>query len=500
MKRRFCYIVLVLTCAFNIHAQDNINTLYFMENAPFRHTINPAFQPVSKIYIALPVIGQTSLSISNNGLSMQDIIFTNSDGQTITALHPDAEGKLWNKLPSILNIDTDINLNLVGVGRRIKDNGYLTIGVSEHMIIGVGIPKGMFSPLLGQSIESINLSALNLSTTAYAALAIGYSHRINDQWSVGGKVKGLLGMLHLSGQFENFSFTSTSDIATLEGSGKLCQAGLLDVRLLLPSENEENNEEMMDEEIITENLNMNTILSYIKPQGFGGAIDLGFTYKPVQNLQIAVSATDIGLIYWKGGSIGSIQIDTTFTGVGEFEYADYVENGKFQTEKFKSDITTNLEKYATALHINNIQDQAFKQMLTANLNIGIDANFWKNRIGVGLYSHTRFFNMLENLLVTEEITFGAAFRPANWFNMAISYSFINSNWSNAGFALSLAPYDGIMITVAADYIPLSYANYSTENNRIIPIPYKTGNVNISFGTAIVIGTNHKKKTKNPTQI
>ena len=98
-------------------------------------------------------------------------------------------------------------------------------------------------------------------------------------------------------------------------------------------------------------------------------------------------------------------------------------------------------------------------MLTANLNIGIDANFWKNRIGVGLYSHTRFFNMLENLLVTEEITFGAAFRPANWFNMAISYSFINSNWSNAGFALSLAPYDGIMITVAADYIPLSYANY-----------------------------------------
>ena len=93
MKRRFCYIVLVLTCAFNIHAQDNINTLYFMENAPFRHTINPAFQPVSKIYIALPVIGQTSLSISNNGLSMQDIIFTNSDGQTITALHPDAEGK-----------------------------------------------------------------------------------------------------------------------------------------------------------------------------------------------------------------------------------------------------------------------------------------------------------------------------------------------------------------------------------------------------------------------
>ena len=128
-------------------------------------------------------------------------------------------------------------------------------------------------------------------------------------------------------------------------------------------------------------------------------------------------------------------------------------------------------------------------MLTANLNVGIDANFWKNRVGVGVYSHTRFHNSY----ITEEVTFGAALRPANWFNLAASYSFLNGHWSNIGAALSIAPYDGLMLTVATDYIPTSYAKASAEK---ISLPYKTSGVNVMFGLAIVAGTNKKDKDKD----
>ena len=131
-------------------------------------------------------------------------------------------------------------------------------------------------------------------------------------------------------------------------------------------------------------------------------------------------------------------------------------------------------------------------MITANLNVGVDANFWENRVGVGVYSRTRFYNSR----ITEEVTFGAAFRPFNWLNLAASYSFINGNWSNIGAALSIAPYDGIMLTLATDYIPLTYAKAATEGGKTMSLPYKTPGVNVSFGLAIVAGTNPKKKDKD----
>mgnify|MGYP003553487268 FL=1 len=77
------------------HAQQ-VNTLYFLENAPMRHIINPAFQPVSKVYVTLPAMGYTSLWAGNNAFDMSSLVFKDPNtGQTITALHPNAQGQLW---------------------------------------------------------------------------------------------------------------------------------------------------------------------------------------------------------------------------------------------------------------------------------------------------------------------------------------------------------------------------------------------------------------------
>ena len=500
MKNRLLFIILFVLSFLTLNAQQ-VNSLYFLENAPTRHTINPAFQPVSKIYIALPVIGNTSFAFGINGINMSDLIFTNEKGETITALHPDVVGQLWQKMPKSLHIETDLPLNIISFGRRIKDNGYLTIGVSEHVIFGTGLPKSIFSPLLGQSIENLNLTTLNASATMYSDIAIGYSHRINERWTVGGKLKFFIGNAHISGTFSDFEFNSNLDIATLKGLGNIRQAGLTDIRIITGEKELLSNEENVydgypdngqDNGTVESKQVLDSIKQYLLPQGIGGGVDLGFTYKPINQLQLAFSITDLGLIHWHKGSIGSISVDTTFTGVGDFNMADYVIDGQFMKEQFKEDVKADMEKYAEALHIGDIQDQAFNQMITANLNIGIDANFWKNRIGIGMYSHTQFCNILSRIRVTEEITLGAAFRPANWFNLALTYSFINSHWSNVGAAVSLAPYDGIMITVAADYVPLLYADYGINENTVIPLPYKTNHLNCSLGLAIVIGTNPKK--------
>ena len=48
--KKHILVALLATFALSANAQQ-VTTLYFLENAPMRHTINPAFQPVSNGYL-----------------------------------------------------------------------------------------------------------------------------------------------------------------------------------------------------------------------------------------------------------------------------------------------------------------------------------------------------------------------------------------------------------------------------------------------------------------
>jgi hypothetical protein len=469
--RSFVLLIAFIGVSIGTFSQQ-VNTLYFLENAPMRHTINPAFQPVSNFYFTLPVIGYTSVWLGGNSLTMSDIIFTNESGQTITALHPSVKGDLWKKLPKMLTIDADIHTNILSFGWRVHDKGYAHFNISERIAFGAGIPKTIFGNTEKIDLANINLTLSNASASVYTDISFGYSHNINDQWTVGAKLKLLLGQTYARGIFDQLSLTSSPEIASLIGEGRLQMAGIVE-DIVIGGINDSNSKK--------------NILSYIKPAGYGGAVDLGVTYKPITNLQITAAVSDLGIIHWNNSSAASLRIDTTFTGFGDFVYEDYVHNGSFQTNSFVNDIKDNLSQYRNILHITDITAQSFNQVLNAHLNVGIDANFWKNRIGVGIYSHTRFHNKS----VSEELTLGAAFRPFNWFHLATSYSFMNGKWSNIGAAISIATYDIFMLTIAADYVPLSYAYLPSVDKYILP--YKTSGFNIAFGIAIVTGTNGKRK-------
>ena len=457
---------------------QQVNTLYFLENAPMRHIINPAFQPVSDFYMTFPGIGYTSLWAGNNALSFDDLVFTNEEGSTITALHPTVEGQLWNKLPEMLMVDVDAHVNLFSFGFRVREKGYAHLNISERITAGAGVPKSVFGTLLNPDLNNLDFKSINASAFMYTDIAIGYSHQINEHWAVGVKLKALLGHTYIGGNFNELNFTSSEDLAQLSGNGTIQQAGII------------------SDVIAGKDFELEKMFKYLIPTGYGGAVDLGLTYKPFKNLQITAAVSDLGMIHWNKGSIGSLYVDTTFTGLGDFVYEDYIHNDEFQMDSLTADISNNLQAYTNALHITDITQQPFNQLLSATLNVGIDANFWENRIGIGVYSRTRFHNNS----VSEEVTLGAALRPSNWFNLAASYSFINGKWSNIGAAISFAPYDAFMFTLAADYVPLSYADYSLENGQVIPIPYKTRGVNVAFGIAIIAGTNAKKKVVNKDKV
>jgi outer membrane protein OmpA-like peptidoglycan-associated protein len=493
-------LIAVLLIGTTAISAQQVNTLYFLENAPMRHTINPAFQPVSKFYLTLPVIGYTSLWTGTNNWTMSDFVFKGQDGNTITPLHPDAPDNWLDKRPKTFALDADLYTNVLGFGFRIKENSYLHINIAQRLMAGASISSSIFQ-LNDLSSGCIGPMSVGVNAVSYTDFGVGFSHNINRKWTVGGKIKVLVGQAHLSLNANDMMLSTSLDELHLTGTGVLRAAAPLNWRSLPTDPSQLGNYDVTE---LYSNVNglinlnstkfkdiYNAAKDVLKPSGMGVAFDLGFTYKPIEHLQINAAVTDLGFIRWHRYASANVAVDTTFTGV-DLNYSDYGTVNSFDSDKLINDLNGHLEGYANGIGISDIRtDFPYINMITANLNVGIDANFWKNRVGVGVHSRTRFYNTH----ITEEVTLGAAFRPVNWFNLAASYSFINGRWSNIGAAISLAPYDGIMFTLATDYIPTSYAKAVIDGTNL-SLPYKTSGVNVAFGVAIVAGTNPKNKDKD----
>ncbi|MBQ0153197.1 MAG: OmpA family protein [Bacteroidales bacterium] len=492
MKRLHSIVlVLIATSSCSSLFAQQVSTLYFLENAPMRHIVNPAFQPVSDGYVNFTPLGYTSMWVGNNSLTASDVIF-NQNGQTVTGLYPGTDrNKLLKQFRKATLMDADMTLDLASFGFRYKEKGYIHISIMERIETGVTLPKTMFDFILNggmqnlNGVNSYNLKQLGMQLNAYMEIAGGYSHKLNDQWTIGGKLKFLLGNANLTLRNKSLTLDASAQAWYLHGNGYIQGAAPINWNAL-PQRLSYETIEQMDASKLMDGL---SITDYITPQGYGAAIDFGFAYKPHPQVQITAAINDLGFIVWKGANY-RMTVDSAFTGIKGLQWSDYYNEDndyKFDGNQLEDDVIEALKDYAKSIHTGD-RKSTYTRMISAKLNVGVDANFCNNILGVGILSKTRLFNGR----VYEEVTIGGAVRPCNWFNFALSYSLVNNGkYSNFGAGISLMPYDGINMTLAMDYIPTSYADY-----KGIGIPYKAKGINVALGFSIVWGTNKPDEDKD----
>ena len=506
-------ILVALAALFTLSASaQQVTTLYFLENAPMRHTINPALQPVSNGYINFSPLGWMTLSAGNNSLTVSDVLFVDPETKkTITPLHPHADKQAFlRSLHSMTLMDASMNFSWLNMGFRIKENGYLMIGINERIEAGGTLPKPMFDFVLGGgmtnltqgSINTFNLSGLGAGGTAFTEIGAGYSHRINEKWTIGGKLKLLLGTMDATVRSKTLGIDASTDAWRIKGDMAVEMAGPLNFDKL-PDMNERRLIDVINEFsgggatpiAIDSLINLRNIPGLLKPSGYGAAIDFGFVWKPIEHLQITGALNDLGFIYWTNAKKYTASMDTTFNGVGTIDYSDPAfrnQDGQFDTQLVIDSLLNNIKGLANNI-ILHPSGSGYAKMVTARLNIGLDANFWDNRVGVGIVSATRLYNAR----LYEEVTFGVAFRPVRWFNIAATYSLMNNGkYSNIGAGLSFMPYDGINMTLAMDYIPTSYAAIDMNGVPKYLLPDKAKMVNLALGFSICWGTNRKDTDKD----
>ena len=486
-NKRFFLLALLAIASLSISAQQ-VNTLYFLEMSPQRHYFNPALQPISNVYVSLPVLGYTSLWAGNNSLTMSDIVVNKND-KLMWFLNPEAGGAdaLLKKMRQSTLIDFDAQINLLSFGFRIKEKGYFHFTLNEKTEGGLALPKGLFQFVLGggmqdpNAINTTQLKQLGGNFSLYSEIGLGYSHQINDQWTVGGKLKFLLGQANMGMTNGRLDLISSVEEWQLVGDGNLRMS--MPISVPKPKSTELEDMEQWAKDLKNIKLDGALIKDMVKPSGMGGAIDLGVTYKPIEMLQISLGVTDLGLMRWNKGLRYNYDINGKFDGLHDLNYSDLKDN---PDQLVDTAIARLKDVYKQAMHQSTLDSMGYTLMTSPKLNVAIDANFWDNRVGVGIISKTRFFNRQ----VYEEVTLGASFRPCHWFQLAASYSFLNGRWSNIGAAIGLTTYEGVGVTLAMDYVPLSYVK--TDMNNAWGIPYKTKGVNLALAVNIVIGHRRDK--------
>ncbi|MDR3652667.1 MAG: DUF5723 family protein [Paludibacter sp.] len=463
-------IILVLCLGFSTYSakSQQVNTMYFMENVPERNFLNPAFQPLSNFYLGFPVLGYTQFSLGNNSLTLKDFAYKDANGNPIWFMNPNGnKDKFYNALNPSTLIQTNLQINLLDFGFR-TGKAYWSFSLVEKAEGQAGIPKDLMKLLLygtpNMDKNSYDFTSIGADMTLYTEVGLGYSRKVNDKLTVGGKLKLLLGTANVTASATTLKLNAGIDQWNLVGNGSVNYSSPVDL-----------NGNSFD----TFNpIKPNSAKDWLKPSGTGGGIDLGATYKVTNNLTVSAAVTDLGFIRWsKNLKKMGYNVNYNFTGLNGLN----VNNTK-DFKQLTDSVVTTLKNAVKDSVTNNA---AYTSYTSPKINIGAEYAFFDNKLSVGLLSRT----LIHNSVPYEEVTASINGRPIDWFDMSLSYSVFNGRMSNIGAGLGLRT-GFLHWFLSADYIPLSSAKVSFSNNSTTSsysVPYNTKGMNFAFGVNFVFG-------------
>ena len=461
MKKSLRYMAAALTMAAAIlpTSAQELRTSYFMETSNYRHQMNPAL--LDSPYFGM-FFSNINVGMTGNIGAKQFIFDTNGlPGYTgnyryTTFMDPNVDAKTFlNKLHDKNRFDLYLNYNLFSVGFKAW-GGVNLLELNLRSNTNLTLPKGLFefAKTAGEK-EHYEFGGLGMRTQNYMELALGHSRDINKQWRVGGKLKFLIGAAYADFTADNVTLDMTEDAWRIQSNAQM-KASLLksDVIHEDPSKNSADGRPRVKE---LDNFGFSL-------PGFGMALDLGVTYKPIENLTVSAAITDLGFISWKNTHHASSQGDYTFDGFNNI----YIGSDKDQTE----DIDDQFDQIGDDLEeMFSVYDDGTKtatQALAATLNVGAEYKlpaYDKLKFGF-LYT-----SRIHGKYSWHQGMLNVGVRPVKWFECNVNGA-VTSTGVTAGGMLSLkAPHFNFYI--AADRF------FSKMGKQGVPL--NSSNGNITFG-------------------
>jgi hypothetical protein len=445
--------------------------MYYMNNVPQRYSLNPAITPDYKYMVQLPVMSSFHLSMSNNALSLTDIILYNEEINAPTTPFYSLEDQraFLNNFKNNNYFNNNFNLSLGGVGFSIKDI-FFTIDGTLKNNMHVSYPKEVVEVLFTGNADhpDIDLSGMNMDMTSMMETGISASKSINEKLRVGVRPKILNGLFTM--HTRNNSNRLESDVEAIK-----VKAGM-EARIAFPNidgldvATGENGMVDFEETSMEGDLTAGSILKAAY-SNFGVGIDLGAHYKITPEIEASLSITDLGFIRWKGESY-NYQID------GEYEFTGVEVNTD------TSETVDYIEEMKESFNI-RAENAPFTQSLHPKIYIG-GHYFLPRGFDVGFVSKTSFYYRS----VIESLTLFGKWEPKDGISLSLGYNITKNNWSSLsmGFAYRMGFMNGFILT---ESIPFRYDRVHLPESGSpfdsVLLPVGLQNINIRFGFNILIG-------------
>jgi len=309
---------------------------------------NPALSLNQKKFFNLPLVGSLNAKVSNN-FSFTDIADkTKDDDYRLNT------NELLKYLSESNNFFTSkYSMDFLHWGRSIGENDYLGLSF-RHRFSGAGsLPHGLAELLFDNPYNKYKTFdiASTFRFVMWNEIGASYSHKLDENWRIGGRVKYLSGMQNV--ETEKLSYTVE----------KLPDYYLLSSDVNIKSTN-------------TNYYSSNTRFTLIDNPGIG--IDIGAKYQSTDKRFTAnASISDLGIIYWSN-SINTITKKPNskfrFDGFGDLD-----EIGAFDLIKLFDSIGTDFKDTIGLKTMKNYSySSAIPMTFQASGTYSIDKNFSHN--------------------------------------------------------------------------------------------------------------------------
>lgn len=359
---------------------QELKTGYFLDDYVYGYRLNPSAAPSdSTRFIFGLLINDITVSTASN-IGASDIFFP-KDGTLFNGLSDQVSPEEFiGGLPELSKLDHGMNLNILTVGIKSK-YGFCIFEANVKSNSYAAVPKGTFEFLkVGGKDKTYSMGDTEINSENYVELAGGYSYKVNDNLTFGGTAKVLVGLGYANASLGEFNVKLNGSDVVSSGNGHLCAA--------LPGLSAPVGDEGYYD------LN-NLKYGRTAPSGIGGAVDLGVTWKPSDNLTVSAALMDIGAIRWKTNVSGELSSENVRTPVYDGSSGKTL-LGMF---RFKPD-----------------GGAARTDPLPATLNVGgrYVMPFY-SKLSAGLHGSFRFgrYSMTD-------VRMGVTFTPSHVFSMAVS--------------------------------------------------------------------------------
>ena len=485
---------IMLVCTLSANAQF-LRTSYFMEGTHYRQQLNPALTP-TKGYFNLPVIGAVNATVGSTSLGYQDIIDIIDDGDDFYT-KPD----FMNRLKDNNKLNVNFSTEILSAG-WYKGKNFWSFNIGLRTDIGANLTKNMFTFL--NEMETVeenwrnsnyDISGQQLNINAYTEIGLGLSRQINSRLTVGARVKALLGIGNMELKLNRVAMSANlpSDQQINQWSSESYWNSMS------PSQAAQAAQELKDKfnnyhANLTVGAELKSSFKGLELQeeegkdyvtdfdfdsgklgiaGYGFGIDLGASYKILDNLTVSASVLDLGFISWSKSSTKIASANPDPIDIKGSTYANMVDpNNPNTVMNAVNQLQNDAQGYMDRVTNGDVLDydmlqlevsdakESRKSRLASTLVLGAEYGFFNNKLAVGVLSTTRF---VQPDALTE-LTFSANYRPKSWFNVAL-YSAIQSAGKSFGLGLKLGP-----LFVGTDYMFLGKNSNSVNGFVGVSIP------------------------------